>query len=123
MNISLYLLLSISIILIFVSLISLSSDIKEGFKTTRDFQLELSNIQNIRDFKDYCIARTGTENIENLDMKNETKLKVIEDYLKGIEHMKELARMNKISINREPLYGLLSKNNKTNDFTNFRKYL
>lgn len=128
--IALCLFLAIISIIIIITFVIIYLDVKndykyfsEGFKSVRDVQLAATKIDNKNDFKDYCIARLGTENIENLDMKNETKIKVIDDYLKGIEHMKSLATSYKIAINRTPLYGKLSKNNKTNDFTNFRSFL
>ena len=112
------------VLIIIVSIICCANNIRETFKNNRDFQIFCMQIQNKLDFQDYCVARVGTKNINDLNMSNETKIKVAEDYLKGIEHMKELARMNKIVINREPLYGKLAKNNSNiNNFTNFRDYL
>ena len=98
--------------------------LQESYKTNRDFQIYSMQIINKLDFKDYCIARLGTENIEDLDMSNETKISVIKDYLKGITEMKKLAKINKIAINREPLYGKFAKNNQNiHDFSNFSNYL
>ena len=124
MNYMLILFIIIIIFVVIMSIVCCSKDIRESYKTTRDFQLYCTQIENMNDFRDYCIARVGTQHIEDLDMSNETKIKVAEDYLKGIETMKELARANRIAINRVPLYGKLAKNNTNiHDFTSFRDYL
>ena len=113
----------ICLILIVILIIINKNEICEGYKTTRDFQLACMDIDDLEDFKDYCKVYIGSGLIEKMDISNEQKIKLVENYLRGINEMKLLAQYRNIPINRVPKYGKMIKNNGKNNFNNFELFL
>ena len=110
-------------LLLIVIILSINkNDICEGY-SLRDFQLICASIDDIDDFRNYCEVYTGTRLFEKLNMSNNQKVKIAEDYLKGIDKMKQLSSYKHIPLNRTPKYGRMIKNNGKNNFSNFENFL
>ena len=112
----------ICLILIVIIIVINRNELCEGYKTPRDFQLACMDIDDMEDFRDYCKVYIGSGLIEKMDISNEQKIKLVENYLRGINEMKTLARYNNIPINSVPKYGKMIKNNGKDDFTNFQLF-
>ena len=101
----------IFIILLIGVIVYLVINRKECFTNEVDIDAYLKRIENMEDFYEFCEFRLGTKCFKELDIDNETKVSVINEYLRGVEKLKSFAFFNDIQTTQSPLFGYYSKYN------------
>ena len=105
------------IIICYVSTFCFKTSI-EAFSANDSKQIlkdKLETIDNKNDFYDFCEWRLGTRLFNELKLKPETKLAVIEEYNRGVDMLKDMAQYEKIPITGSPKYGMFIKQQMTLD--------
>ena len=102
----LIILIAIACIIISVAILCINN--YESFSRT-DYYSALDMIDNRDDFNDYLEYRLGSYHLDKMKVSYESRRKIIEDYITGINGMKAIAHSKQYVLNKTPLYGKYMK--------------